>query len=161
MPALFWIAAVVAILTTTVALTRAEAVHALLWAAVSLLAVAVLFATLGAPLVAALEVIVYAGAILVLFVFVVMLLSLGRDELFGSRRAWIGPGATALLLVGVLIGSQTQPSGMARTVPPEAVANSLLQTYLVGVELVSLLLLAGLLAAWHLSRRHPDERSPR
>ena len=54
-----------------------NAVHALLYLVVSLLAVAVVFFTLGAPFVAALEVIIYAGAIMVLFVFVVMMLNLG------------------------------------------------------------------------------------
>ena len=55
-----------------------NAVHALLYLIVSLLAVAVVFYVLGAPFVAALEVIIYAGAIMVLFVFVVMMLNLGE-----------------------------------------------------------------------------------
>ena len=58
-------------------ITRLNAVHALLYLVVSLLAVAVAFYTMGAPLVAALEVIIYAGAIMVLFIFVVMMLNLG------------------------------------------------------------------------------------
>jgi NADH-quinone oxidoreductase subunit J len=52
------------------AITRLNAMHALLYLMVSLLAVAVVFFTLGAPFVAALEVIIYAGAIMVLFIFV-------------------------------------------------------------------------------------------
>ncbi len=63
----------------SLAITRLVAVHALLYLIVSLLAVAVVFYTMGAPLVAALEVIIYAGAIVVLFVFVVMMLNLGTQ----------------------------------------------------------------------------------
>ena len=64
--------------------------HALLYLIVSLLAVALVFFTLGAPFVAALEVIIYAGAIMVLFVFVVMMLNLGaravaREERLAAR----------------------------------------------------------------------------
>ena len=68
-------------------ITRRNAVHALLYLVVSLLAVAVVFFMLGAPFVAALEVIIYAGAIMVLFVFVVMLLNLGAPR-SSSSSAW-------------------------------------------------------------------------
>ena len=74
----FYITAIVAIVSTVLTITRLNAVHALLYLIVSLLAVAVVFYTMGAPLVAALEVIIYAGAIMVLFVFVVMMLNLGK-----------------------------------------------------------------------------------
>ena len=79
MEAAFYVAAAVAIVSTVLAITRLVAVHALLYLIVSLLAVAVVFYTMGAPLVAALEVIIYAGAIMVLFVFVVMMLNLGAQ----------------------------------------------------------------------------------
>ena len=74
----FYIAAAVAVIATVLMLTRLNVVHALLYLIVSLLAVAVVFYVLGAPFVAALEVIIYAGAIMVLFVFVVMMLNLGE-----------------------------------------------------------------------------------
>jgi NADH-quinone oxidoreductase subunit J len=78
MHAVFYIAAAVAIASTMMAITRLDEVHALLYLIVSLLAIAVVFFVLGAPFVAALDVIIYAGAIMVLFVFVVMLLNLGQ-----------------------------------------------------------------------------------
>ena len=78
MTAAFYVAAVVAVLATAMVITRANAVHALLYLVVSLLAVAIVFYVLGAPFAAALEVIVYAGAIMVLFVFVIMMLN--RNE---------------------------------------------------------------------------------
>ena len=76
---MFYVAGAVAILSTALMITRLHAVHALLYLIVSLLAVSVVFYTLGAPFIAALEVIIYAGAIMVLFVFVVMLLNLGEQ----------------------------------------------------------------------------------
>ena len=93
---LFWFAAALAVAGAVAALTRRDAVHALLWSVVSILAVAVAFVAMGAPYVAALQVIVYAGAILVLFVFVVMLLSLGRDDTYGPNPRWIVPGVLVL-----------------------------------------------------------------
>ena len=77
---LFYLAAAIAVLSTVMVITRLNAVHALLYFIVSLFAVALIFFLLGAPFVAALEVIIYAGAIMVLFVFVVMLLNLGRGR---------------------------------------------------------------------------------
>src|SRR5579864_296549 len=105
MDAMFYIAAVVAILATVMVITRLNAVHALLYLIVSLLAVAVIFFTLGAPFIAALEVIIYAGAIMVVFVFVAMLLNLG-DQAAAQERQWFSPGIwiapgilTAVLMV--------------------------------------------------------------
>ena len=68
----FYFCSAIAIVATLFAITRRQPVHALLYLIVSLLAVAMIFFALGAPLIAALEVIIYAGAIMVLFIFVVM-----------------------------------------------------------------------------------------
>ena len=80
MLAVFYISAVVALVATLIAITRRHAVHALLYLIASLLAIAVVFYTLGAPFMAALELIIYAGAIMVLFVFVIMLLNAGAEK---------------------------------------------------------------------------------
>jgi NADH-quinone oxidoreductase subunit J len=100
---LFYISAAVAIAATIMMVTRLNAVHALLYLIVSLLAVAVIFFLIGAPFVAGLEVIIYAGAIMVLFLFVVMLLNLGQRAIELERAlltpgAWIGP----IILAGIL-----------------------------------------------------------
>ena len=76
---LFYIAGAVALVATILAVTRSNAAHALIYLIVSLLAVAVMFFLMGAPFAAALEIVIYAGAIMVLFLFVIMLLNL--DEL--------------------------------------------------------------------------------
>ncbi|HZP89119.1 MAG TPA: NADH-quinone oxidoreductase subunit J [Burkholderiales bacterium] len=162
----FFIAAAVAILATVLAITRLDAVHALLYLVVSLLAVAVVFYTLGAPFAAALEVIIYAGAIVVLFVFVVMMLNLGQPAVEQERRwlnagMWMGPGLLALILLIELIVvlGRPQETAMAQQVGPHEVGAALFGPYLIAVELASMLLLAGLVGAYHLGRRREEEQA--
>lgn len=161
----FYIAAVVALLATVRVITNSNPVHALLNLIVSLLAVAVIFFALGAPFAGILEVIVYAGAIMVLFVFVVMMLNLG-DAVVMQERAWIKPGAwvgpSLLVLVllaemlYVLTGMGTHPAGLT-TVGAKEVGVALYGPYLLVVELASFLLLAALVAAYHLGRKDDDK----
>ena len=96
MELVFYIAGAVAVISTALMLTRLNVVHALLYLIVSFLGIAVVFFVLGAPFVAALEVIVYAGAIMVLFVFVGMMLNLGqhvrRDRESSGLRLGFGLG---------------------------------------------------------------------
>jgi NADH-quinone oxidoreductase subunit J len=156
----FYLSAGVAVLATVLAITRPNAVHALLYLIVSLLAVALVLYTLGAPFVAALEVIIYAGAIMVLFVFVIMMLNLGAQAAEQEREwmrptTWLGPALLALVLVGELIAVLAGAGGeaaAARPVEPKQVGLALFGPYLLGVELASMLLLAGLLGASHLGR---------
>jgi NADH-quinone oxidoreductase subunit J len=161
MNVLFYIAAGVAIFSTLMVITRLNAMHALLYLVVSLLAVAIVFYALGAPFIAALEVITYAGAIMVLFVFVVMMLNLGPATIDQERRwlrphMWLGPAALALILMGewlVLIRRAGPLPNDGHVVGPQAVGLALFGPYLLGVELASMLLLAGLVGAYHLGRR--------
>ena len=113
MTTLFYLAGALAIVATLLAITRRHAVHALLYLIVSLIAVAVDFFTLGAPFVAALEVMIYAGAIMVLFVFAVMMLNLAEHAMEVERgwlkpRNWLGPALLALVLLGELIYCTTR-----------------------------------------------------
>ena len=108
MTIIFYIAALVAILSTLLVITRTSAVHALLYLIVSLLAVAMIFFVLGAPFVAALEVIIYAGAIMVLFIFVIMMLNLGgahakEEALLLTPGIWKGPAMLCVILAAELI----------------------------------------------------------
>ncbi|MBI5091205.1 MAG: NADH-quinone oxidoreductase subunit J [Candidatus Hydrogenedentes bacterium] len=163
MNAIFYITAAVAVVSTGLAITRANAIHSLLWLVTSLLAVSVIFFVLGAPFVAALEVIIYAGAIMVLFVFVIMMLNLGPDAAEQERewlsaRAWTGPGILALILLAemvyILKGNVSTLEG-ARMISPKELSLALYGPYILVVELASLLLLAGLVGAYHLGRRDP------
>ena len=104
----FYIAAAVAVLATIVAITRHHAVHALLYLIVSLLAIAVVFYVVGAPFLAALELIIYAGAIMVLFLFVIMMLNVGEhatevETTWLQPVVWAWPSALATILIVELI----------------------------------------------------------
>jgi len=161
---LFYISAAVAVLATFMVITRRNGVHALLYLIVSFLALAMVLFLLGAPFIAALEVIIYAGAIMVLFVFVMMMLNLGPDtysqkKAWLSVRTWAGPAILATILFAELlwIMSGIGPRALTtRIVGPKEVGISLFGTYLVGVELASMLLLAGLVGAYHLGCRDDE-----
>jgi NADH-quinone oxidoreductase subunit J len=161
MNTLLHIAGFVAVISTLMVITRKNAVHALLYLIVSLLSVAVIFYLLGAPFVAALEVIIYAGAIMVLFIFVVMMLSgsagsVRQESQWMSPAGWVGPACLSAVLLGELVYALTDGSikiidiGM---VSPQLVGMALFGPYLIGVELASMLLLSGLIGATHLGRR--------
>jgi len=159
---LFYISAIIAVISTFMVITRKSAVHALLYLIVSLLAVAFIFFTLGAPFVAALEVIIYAGAIMVLFVFVIMMLNLGAQAARQESRwltpgIWTGPSIlTAILAVELVYLFAAEPAVLSAAVliGPKQVGIALLGPYVLGVELASMLLLAGLIGAYHLGRPH-------
>ena len=148
-----------AILATIMVITRRNAVHALLYLILSLISVAVIFYTLGAPYVAALEIIVYAGAIVILFVFVVMMLNLSRSPVDEKNilgfKSWIIPFILSSVLLGELIYSFTKENQINLTekiIGPKQVGISLYTTYLLGAELAGILLLAGIVGAYHLGR---------
>ncbi len=161
MQALFYITAIIALAAAARVVTGVNAVHALLHLIVTLLAVALLFFMLGAPFAAALEIIIYAGAIMVLMVFVIMMLNQGdaaveNERLWLSGRLWWGPAALAAILLAetsylVLAGggSGVEP----RPVDGPAVGRALYGPYLLAVELASILLMAALVGAFHLSRK--------
>ncbi len=161
---LFYGAAAFTLITTLLAITRANPVHALVYFVLSLLGVGVIFFTLGAQFAAALQVIVYAGAIMVLFLFVVMMLNLDRAAIRRERAGlarpfWVAPLCLALmlgvpLLIAILHGRMG--GNPARIVSPEEVGLRLFSDDLPAVELASMLLLAGLVGAYHLGR--PDKR---
>lgn len=157
---LFYLSSAIAVAATLVALTRANAAHGLVWLILSLLAVAVLFFLLGAPFAAALQVLIYAGAIMVLFVFVVMMLNLGaagveRERAWLDGVSWLAPGLVAGILLGQLLLAMQY--GDARlggaAVSPKAVGLALYGPYVLAVEIASMLLLAALVGAYHIARR--------
>ena len=157
---LFYLAGILAIVATLLAVTQRHAVHALLYLIVSLLAVAVEFFVLGAPFIAALEIMIYAGAIMVLFVFVVMMLNIGEHAMEVERgslkpRNWLGPALLALVLLAELVYCTAATRGtpsLTGVVGPKLVGEALFGNYWIGVELASLLLMAGLVGAFHLGR---------
>ena len=160
MSVLFYLSAVISVLSTIMVITRVNVVHALLYFIVSLLSVAVIFYTLGAPMAAALEVIVYAGAIMVMFLFVMMMLNLGKattdqERVWLAPKLWFWPSVlVSVLLIELLLGLFTTDATIAHTmVEAKQVGIALFGPYVLAVELASMLLLAGLVGAFHLARR--------
>lgn len=160
---LFYIAATIALVATVLAMTRANAIHALIYLIVSLLAVAVIFFLIGAPFAAALEIVIYAGAIMVLFVFVIMMLNLGekgdqQERHWLQPKIWIGPTLLVTLLFIELLYVIARVEGpvSVTSVSAKEVGLSLFGPYVLAVEIASMLLLAGLVGSFHLGRRYLD-----
>jgi len=157
---LFYTAALVAVFSTARVITSVNAVHALLYLILSLVASGVVFYLMGAYFAALLEVIIYAGAIMVLFLFAVMMLNLGQRTLDQERR-WLQPSvwrwptamATVLLIEFLFVLTKGQSFATGHIVTPKEVGIQLLGPYVLAVELASMLLLAGLVGAYHLARR--------
>jgi NADH-quinone oxidoreductase subunit J len=143
----FYICAAIAIISTVMVIAGVNA-----------------FYILGAPFAAALIVIINAGAIMVLFVFVIMMLNLGQqtaeqERKWLSPRVWAGPVLlTAILVVELVYALIKKEAGIAgaAVVSAKEVGIALFGPYLLGVELASILLLAGLIGAYHLGRKAAD-----
>jgi len=160
MNTIFYIAAAVALISTGLAITGRNAIHALLFLIVSLLAISIIFYILGAPFIAALEIIIYAGAVMVLFIFVIMMLNVGMERETENRwlrpRMWIVPVILSfILLIDFIIMMKGMPHHAisGRIIPPKQVGISLFSTYLLGAEIAGMLLLAGIVGAYHLGRQ--------
>jgi len=161
---LFYLLAAMILTATGLAITRRHAVHAVVYLVISFLGSALLFYLLGAPLLAALEVIVYAGAIMVLFLFIIMMLRLEPPP--RSRGALVRQWAPACLLglvclllaVGLIVadpGSRA-PLPLA-AVSPREFGEALFSRYWLPVEIASFLLFVALVGVLYLGRREPPE----
>ncbi len=157
MNVIFHIAAVVAIASTIMAISGRNAIHSLLYLILSLLAISVIFYILEAPFIAALEVIIYAGAIMVLFIFVIMMLNIGLEKKMEKRwlkpQMWIFPLIlSAILLVDFIfaLNKVNMVPSSQQAVSPKKVGISLFSTYLLAVEIAGILLLVGVIGAYHL-----------
>ena len=157
---LFYIAGTVAVVSTVGVIVQSNIVHALIYLILSLLAVAVVFFSLGAPFVAVLEAIIYAGAIMVLFLFVIMMLNMGQhsidqEKTWMAAKDWALPAGLAAILLAQLL--YVLRDFQVDIVPNEVgvleVSALLFGPYVLAVELASILLLAGLVSAYHLAKK--------
>jgi NADH-quinone oxidoreductase subunit J len=151
----FVVLAAVSVIAALAMITSRNAIHAALFLVINFGTIAAFFLVLNAPFLAMVQVAVYAGAIMVLFIFVIMLL--GAERLGGrSRLTWQLPLAIllslALLLEGVyLVAVQLErefsvTDALADS-SPQAVARVLFESYLLPFEATSVLLLAALVGA--------------
>lgn len=160
MPTLFYISSLIAIMATLMVITRHKPIHALLYLVVSFMAIALVFVSIGASFVAALEVIIYAGAIIVLLIFVVMMLNLGsetaqQEKQWLQPKIWIGPSVLALILLIELVTLLSRGNTAAMNtpaVPVRQVSLSLYREYVIAVELAGFLLMAGIVGAAHIGK---------
>ncbi|CAI8847405.1 NADH-quinone oxidoreductase subunit J [Methylocaldum szegediense] len=157
---LFYSAALVSVVATIMVIVSLNAVHALLYVILSFLALSIVFYLMGAFYAAMLQIIVHVGAIMMLFLFVVMMLNLGLRTLEQERKwlspaAWRWPSAMAAVLLTelVFVLMQEKPAALGHIVASKEVGIHLLGPYVLAVELASMLLLVGLVGAYHLTRR--------
>ncbi len=164
----FWVHAVTAIVSALLCITRRSPVASALWLIMTLFATAVMFLLLDAHFIAALQVMVYSGAIMVLFLFVIMLLNLG-DQSATDMKGWFGRmvGLALGVFVAVELWVITKvvpvdqirlPAGELNrmTVDEGAigpVAQLLYTTYLLPFLLTAILLLAAIAGAVVLAKR--------
>jgi NADH-quinone oxidoreductase subunit J len=161
--AVFLVLAAVTVAGAVSLILQRHPIHSALSLIVVMVALAGLYLLQGAEFVAAVQIIVYAGAIMVLFIFVIMLLNAGEEERSNTSRLarFVGVplGVVFLLEVAYWIGRATSHLGSA---PPEAVSTRDLSTllfreYVFPFELTSFLILIALLGALVLARREESE----
>ena len=153
---LFYLSALVALLASLLVVTSKHAVHAVLYLVVSLLALSLCFYLLGAPFAAALQIIVYAGAINI------SREDVAREAQWLNWKAWVGPTLLTLLLLAewvlfIELVPTAHTAGSA-LVAPKAVGARLFGPYLLAVEIASFLLLAGLVGGYHLAKKLPEAK---
>jgi NADH-quinone oxidoreductase subunit J len=150
---LFVITALVAIVGAIAMLLSSNAVHSALFLLLNFCAIAVLYLLLNAPFLFAIQLIIYAGAIIVLFLFVLMLLGAEKAEEERDAIAWQRPVALVmgLLLVAqalyvIFTGATAQAAaGGGDFGSPQRIAEALFTTYLLPFEVTSVLILAALI----------------
>ncbi|PYO95758.1 MAG: NADH-quinone oxidoreductase [Gemmatimonadetes bacterium] len=164
----FWFFGVIAMVSALLCITRRSPIASALWLVVTLFSIAALFVLLDAQFIAVLQVLVYAGAIMVLFLFVIMLLNLGRPGP-SDIKGPLGLGVAVLLGAAMLfllkpLGSATLPTAIQLPAGSVAalqqqrgivgsVANPLFDAYLIPFEIASVLLLAAIVGAVVLAKR--------
>ncbi|WP_395480172.1 NADH-quinone oxidoreductase subunit J [Candidatus Curculioniphilus buchneri] len=164
----FYFSSFVSILSTLCVFFQKKPIYALIYLIISLLAIACVFFSLGAYFSGALEIIIYAGAIMVLFVFSVMILNTDIDidcgtQVFDQPKAWVwimSSSLMALMLLMMLLYTFYSISEYIiskHSISIKTVGIALFGPYILIVELASMLLLVGLIVAVRLGRHHHDD----
>lgn len=157
---LFYLLAAIVLASTAIAISRRHVLHAVVYLIISFIGTGLIFYLLGAPFLALLEIIVYAGAIMVLFLFIVMMLKLTPREAGWKAdvRQWSPAlilGGISLVIAGVMVfadpSSRTPLPSLAAK--PVELGRFLFQKYWFAVEIASFLLLAALVGALYLGRQ--------
>ncbi len=166
----FWIAAGVAAAAAVNLIFQSKPINSVLSLVVVLFALAVLYLQLSAEFVAVLQVIIYAGAIMVLFLFVVMLLNLKQDQFTGSRKPALRSfgvliGGVLIIEVSLIVRAFVSPGAAAAPAVAEEfgsvgqIGHLLFETYLLPFELTSILLLIAVAGALVLAGKRKGDSS--
>ena len=164
---LFYMLSAIIIASTVLAVMQKNMVHAVLYLVVSFLGTGLLFFLLGAPLLAAFEVMIYAGAIMVLFLFIVMMLNVDAESRKTSQKRYymaaLGTTVLYFIICAVLLqisSPEADPAMQAAMASPAAFGLFLFQRHWLAIEIVSLLLLIALIGVMQLGlgpkRRKPE-----
>lgn len=165
---IFVIFALLALGSSVTVVAHRSPIYSTLSLVLALFSVAVLFVLLGAPFIATLQLLIYAGAILVLFLFVIMLLNVGRDEgVPGGHRMQLGTAIVGgVVFAGMLAmlvrqgAAGAQPPLSSELVSLSGLAQELFSEYLLPFEIVGVLLLVAVIGATVVARRPtPQEMS--
>jgi len=155
---IFYILGACAVSATLLAVTRRELVHVVVYLVMSFFSFSLIFYMMGAPLIAALEVIVYAGAIMVLFLFIIMMLEMGKPQTPQKPfiRVWFPVIALGLVIlissVALFVPGSDIPAH-GGFISPRTFGQALYSRHMIAVEAASLLLLFALVGALYLGRR--------
>jgi NADH-quinone oxidoreductase subunit J len=162
---IFYVLAAIILVSTALAITRRNLVHAVVYLVFSFFGSAMMFYLFGAPLLAVLEVIIYAGAIMILFLFIIMMVKAetSQGRLFPIQQ-WLPIVLIAVvyLVIGAVIVSSAPGSQVALEVAlakPKTFGQYLFQRHWLVIEIVSLLLLIALVGALYLGRKKPEENT--
>jgi NADH-quinone oxidoreductase subunit J len=166
---LFWILAVLSVSAGIGMILVRQAVHCAIMLALVMISLAVMYAMQGAPFLAFVQIIVYTGAVLMLFLFVVMLIGItsadSLKETIRGQRLWAGLagiGFAVLLIVGIghaAIGSAAPQTSANSTDNLTGIAQLIFTTYVFPFEVTSALLITAALGAMVLA--HRERRSPK
>jgi len=158
---LFYVISVLLVLSSLMVVFLRNVVHCALALVAALFLIAILFVMLHAPMVGVLQVLVYAGAIMVLFLFVIMFLNPTAPE--PRRKLWWGFGSVAGLLraasLAALLSNGEPPADPVAATEifgsPEMLGKSLFTDFVLPFEIASVLLLVAIVGAVVLAKREP------
>ncbi|MBI5917210.1 MAG: NADH-quinone oxidoreductase subunit J [Bacteroidetes bacterium] len=156
---LFWFLSVTAVVCAMLVIASKNAVHSALFLIMTFFAIAGHYFLLNAQFLAAVHIIVYAGAIMVLFLYAVMMLNLHKDAEPGKRplfkiAATISAGLLLLTLTVALKHSETAPVGTNLNIGTvESLGQSLFNEFLLPFEISALLFLSAMVGAVYLSKK--------
>lgn len=161
---LFILTALTALVSSFLVVTGKKPVNSVLFLVVTFFCIAVFYVLLGAQFIAAMQIIVYAGAIMVLFLFVVMLLNMKSEQVWEkldySRKMLafaVAAGILSVVIVGIKVAVVPTPDDIENFGTVEAFADNLFNRWLLPFEMVSILLLTAIIGSVMMVKRHQGD----